>query len=592
MSKTLFWYIFRDLLRIFFMASGALAGIMSFGGLLRPLTENGLDASQVAKMLTYFSPAMTTYSFPVAALFAATMVYGRLSADNELTACRASGISFLSMSTPAIVLGLTVALVSLMFLCFVVPIFTFKVEQVIYSNLAQLVQNKIERTHQIKLEKLNVYAQSARIVDVPPEEATTRSVGRRSNKDNAKDADKVQCVELTAPMIATYTVVDNPDPDKRLPIATEFFLAKRAYVFIDKRQEDVELTVKLENASRFTRNAQTDVLKIKPGAKAPVADVVSVQDMWFGPVPMRSPIAEEAKFMTIGQLKELYESPETSRRLQDDLRKLIREEQSRLFLERILLAMRETGRFVFRQEDGAITLTRGELEGDMRKGETELVLQSKPRPEARQVKLTKTDKRGVAQWTEEAMEMRLRATPRWDDKSPESEFTFDVDIDAFDEVITIGQGEEDVARHKKFSRPLFDVPMTADLVAVRRNTIDHYLESRILSPRAQTDLLRSRNKLMGRLQSEIHSRASFAVSCLVLVLVGCALGMMFRSSNFLSAFAVSFIPAMFSIALIVTGQQICSRATNSATLGLSFIWGGNGLVLALAVGLISKLQRM
>src|SRR5258708_4315776 len=132
MSRTLFWYVFRDLLRIFFMASGALAGIMSFGGLLRPLTEHGLDASQVSKMLTYFTPAMTTYSFPVAALFAATMVYGRLSADNELTACRASGISFLSMTTPALVLGLAVALVSLLFLCFIVPVFTLKAEQVVY----------------------------------------------------------------------------------------------------------------------------------------------------------------------------------------------------------------------------------------------------------------------------------------------------------------------------------------------------------------------------------------------------------------------------------------------------------------------------
>ena len=64
------------------------------------------------------------------------------------------------------------------------------------------------------------------------------------------------------------------------------------------------------------------------------------------------------------------------------------------------------------------------------------------------------------------------------------------------------------------------------------------------SPRSSG--VRGRNKLMGRLQSEIHSRASFAISCLVLVLVGCALGMMFRSSNFLSAFAVSFVPAMFS----------------------------------------------
>src|SRR5947209_8763803 len=167
-SKTLFWYVFRDLLRIFFMASGALAGIMSFGGLLRPLTEHGLDASQVSKMLTYFMPAMTTYSFPVAALFAATMVYGRLSADNELTACRAGGISFLSMTTPALVLGLSVSLISLLFLSFIVPIFTLKVEQVVYSNLAQLVQNQIERTHQIKLDKITVFAQSARLLDPDP----------------------------------------------------------------------------------------------------------------------------------------------------------------------------------------------------------------------------------------------------------------------------------------------------------------------------------------------------------------------------------------------------------------------------------------
>jgi hypothetical protein len=58
MSRTLFWYIFLDLLRIFFVALGVLTGIMSFGGLLRPLTEHGLAPGQVAKMLTYFWPAI------------------------------------------------------------------------------------------------------------------------------------------------------------------------------------------------------------------------------------------------------------------------------------------------------------------------------------------------------------------------------------------------------------------------------------------------------------------------------------------------------------------------------------------------------
>ena len=133
--------------------------------------------------------------------------------------------------------------------------------------------------------------------------------------------------------------------------------------------------------------------------------------------------------------------------------------------------------------------------------------------------------------------------------------------------------------------------MPPELKALRRNTVNYYLHDRALSPRTLADLTKGRNRVLGKLQSEIHSRASFSISCLVLVLVGCALGMLFRTSNFLTAFAVSFIPAMFSIALIVTGQQICSHATNSAALGLAFIWGGNAGVLVLALGLLGKLQR-
>src|SRR5438874_9364407 len=166
MSKTLFWYLLRDLLRIFLLAAGTLAGIMSFGALLRPLTQHGLGMGQVGQILSYFSPAMTTYSLPIAALFATTMVYGRLSADNELTACRAAGISLLSVAVPAFVLGIVVALVSFLFLSFVVPAFTLKAEQVVYSNIAKLIAGRIERSHQIPMTGLyTVFAQEP---DLPP----------------------------------------------------------------------------------------------------------------------------------------------------------------------------------------------------------------------------------------------------------------------------------------------------------------------------------------------------------------------------------------------------------------------------------------
>ena len=150
MSKTLFWYIFGNLLRVFLLTTAGLAGIMSFAVLLRPLTENGLDFGQVNRLLVFSLPAVCALSLPVSALFATTMVYGRFSADNELTAMRASGISYFSarrfsVALPALVLGLVVATISLLMLCFIVPVYSLKVEEVIYSNIARVIANRIER---------------------------------------------------------------------------------------------------------------------------------------------------------------------------------------------------------------------------------------------------------------------------------------------------------------------------------------------------------------------------------------------------------------------------------------------------------------
>jgi hypothetical protein len=104
--------------------------------------------------------------------------------------------------------------------------------------------------------------------------------------------------------------------------------------------------------------------------------------------------------------------------------------------------------------------------------------------------------------------------------------------------------------------------------------------------------------LMNHIISEINGRAAFVVSCLLLVLIGSSLGMMFRSGNFLTAFAVSVIPAMVSTVLIVTGQHtvestpvhLLTQSTPIA-LGLAVIWSGNVLIGASAFVLLWRLQK-
>src|SRR5438874_1565599 len=99
--RTLHSYILRELLRIFLLTASALTTLMAFGGTFKPLTKQGIDVGQLMVILLNLMPAMLAYAIPIAALFAAVLVYWRMSTDNELTACRAGGVSFLSIVMPA-----------------------------------------------------------------------------------------------------------------------------------------------------------------------------------------------------------------------------------------------------------------------------------------------------------------------------------------------------------------------------------------------------------------------------------------------------------------------------------------------------------
>ena len=161
--KTLHWYIFRELMRIFLLTASALTTMLAFGGTFKPITKQGIEITQLMTIITNLMPAMLAYAIPIAALFAAVLVYWRLATDNEMTACRASGISFMSIVLPAAALGLLVASVDLVFVNYVVPVFLQRTERAIISDLGSLVTNQINQQGQFRLDKLVLYADSAEL---------------------------------------------------------------------------------------------------------------------------------------------------------------------------------------------------------------------------------------------------------------------------------------------------------------------------------------------------------------------------------------------------------------------------------------------
>ena len=555
MSRTLFLYIFKDLVRIFLLASGALAGMMSFGALLRPLTEHGLDGSQVAQMLSFLMPAMTTYSLPIAALFATTMVYGRLSADNELTAVRAAGISHLSIAVPALVMGLLVALTSLLFLCFIVPTFTYRVEKVIYSNLARLVANQIERTHEIPFKNLTIYAEGAYVPRTDPNQPHT------------------QMVVLEGPMIVQY--IKELEAES-IEVPHQFFMAKEAHILIHQNpaNDTAEIEGTLIGGHSFSR--QNAVIE------------GGIAQNSFGPVPIESQLEEETKFMDIRRLQELLQQPGKSNRLRGHVDELIANDQRLRYLRSVrseLAGPERTATFRSGTDQYILSILRPvTLTSD--KGDLVITAKGDHLDAVSLTRVTPTGDRVLRT----AREARVETTV-----APGGS-KLDVRVTLHEPMVTINNETFPIPN---FSQPM-SIPMPEDIQKLNSRTPADYLNNSKLSEKEMSRLRRDWYKVTNGIQSELHGRASFAVSCLILVVVGCALGMMFKSGNFLSAFAVSVVPALLCITLIATGQQTCDNIPwdvtgfdNATTLrlGLSLIWSGNFIVLAIAVALIWRLQR-
>jgi lipopolysaccharide export LptBFGC system permease protein LptF len=558
MGKTLFSYIFLDLLRIFLLASMALAGIMSFAGLLRPLTQHNLDGAQVMELLGYFLPAMTNYSWPVAALFATTFVYGRLSADNELTACRAAGMGWFALYSPAILLGLIVSLFSLMFLWFVVPWAFLRAEIVVKSNLAQLVAAQIEQTQRVNLDlqgrRTVIFAKSADVMDVGP------------------DQPSLQAVRLNDVVIADNRPTTLPTE----PLIPEsFFTASSATILITQPTDDdndVQVTVRLEEGAKLPVIAP----ELLRGERAPESrDVVraAIATQIFGPYPLPSPVREQPSFMDVRKLLQLQEKPELGRRVNKLKDELVRFEQQSRFLSFLERQFTTDSRSVaLEAPNETLVITAGKQKPQWRDYKLQIVAGDEQAPGIiiRQVK-------GFEQFSARARLVRFEVLP---DRATGK---MTVSLDMEDAVIETSTTE---IAHRNLNRRL-TIDMPEDLRKLDQTPVAQYIQNRTLTDsqrgRLNYELIRQNNGI----SSELHSRVAFAFSSLVLVAVGASLGMQLKSGNFITAFAVSVVPALICIVLIVTGKQVSQNIpreipenfVNPIALGLTIMWAGNALVL-------------
>ena len=78
------WMIFWELLRIFSLTLIGLTGMFVIVGLVPLVSQNGLGAEQLLRIIPLFVPYTLPYTVPATTLFACCVVYGRLANDNEI----------------------------------------------------------------------------------------------------------------------------------------------------------------------------------------------------------------------------------------------------------------------------------------------------------------------------------------------------------------------------------------------------------------------------------------------------------------------------------------------------------------------------
>lgn len=545
-----------DMLKTTAMSTAAFTLVMTVIGILEPLRKQGLAAGEVVSVLGLTFLLMLSLALPIATLFAATIVYGRFSQDNELTACRASGVSTTSVLKPALWAGGAVTLITLLLGNFIVPRMAEGAGAAMYGNMKGVFFNMLNRRGSVESEGLTIRAEWA---DLSTDTLYGPVVIRnRSDKDLKID----------------------PDTGERIPEPAPFMVAATAEV-LDFKQ---------------TPEGDTYVQIVLYEARGELGEQLGMQESGVVELgPLRNPIKKSTSMFTpwstlLGSLRDPSQHPEIQEKLLEERRDIANE----MFAREVISTI-DAGR-AYHGLSGESVRYEIRAARAVMDGVSAVSLHGGVAPDGGQqlveVREIHSDG-GITVRTASHGEVETK----WSPFRNASMVTIRLSKPVW--VLASATGDSEAKRRKgpwekggdlalpsHISQALERIPLSDLLANPGGYTTDEDMIRRIIFLRdVRAPKFNNANIAM------MHFRVSYGASCFLMVAMGAALGLMFRGGQVLAAFALALIPAATVLIMAMMGKEMVRNPAVPTVNGLMCIWGGIAMILVANLIVYWRLSR-
>jgi lipopolysaccharide export LptBFGC system permease protein LptF len=525
MLSTLHRYILKDLLRTFLMTTAALTVLVTMGGgAAQIIGAQGLDAVAVASVFVMLLPVMATFVMPIAAMFAAAMTFGRMSADNEITACRAAGINIHRLLGGVAAIGLAISAMTYGSWNYMIPEFQQTVEDLTRTNLPRIAVTTLGRNQALSYGDTSIHA----------DEIGELVQDRDDSGQHSLHLVRVAFTKREGTQVATYgTALD------------------AVIIFVQHEGERPRVSADLRGVRTYDAQG---------------GQYAELDSQRIGPIAIPLPTRERLSFLSLPVLRDYERNLTSVPELRRELDIVRQQALVALTLDRIESGLvGATPTATVSADDLHITLkpaAYGRIDKDRLIEMVRVDVLSTTKDAITRYQCEKAIVRVGESKTGMMIEVILKNVREFKD-------ALDPDSDAEPRQLV---GLQPVLVPDDIKKQIAD--LTNDLIldpAVEIPLAEKFARDRL-------HLINKFDRFAAKISSLIVFRASFAASFFFLVVLAAMLGVIFRGGQVLTAFGVSCIPCLIVVIAIMAGRNQAERP-EMHEFGLVMMAGINAVLL-------------